>query len=139
VLSYRIELLQRRRMLSIRVSLLFECLRRKTDGTDPLNVVASYYCTVVNGKKGCCRDGKICTSGGGDDGVSSGGGDGECTNSGYVPCAGDDFCCRACSYSHSLPIHSHSREFSRCSVRIHLLPRWCQHCSVQPFLELHHH
>ena len=50
-------------------------------------MVASYYCTVVNGQKGCCKNGKICTSGGG-------GGGSECATSGYVLCPGENFCCR---------------------------------------------
>ena len=50
----------------------------------------SYYCTVVSGQKGCCPNGKICTSIGG------------CPTSGYVPCAGYDFCCRAYSHPHLL-------------------------------------
>lgn len=44
----------------------------------------SYYCDEVDGQKGCCPNGKICTSGGGG-----------CPTAGYVPCAGDDFCCPA--------------------------------------------
>jgi hypothetical protein len=73
-------------MLSSGVSHLFGCSRRKVGVTELPNVVVSYYCTVVNGQKGCCKNGKICTSGGG--------GGGGCVNSGYVPCAGDSFCCR---------------------------------------------
>lgn len=81
------------------------------------DVAASYYCTVVNGKKGCCKNGKICTSGGGDGG---------CVTSGYVECAGENFCCRMYSLPH-LPLVSptHDRGFPLCpsSCRIHLLPR----------------
>lgn len=81
------------------------------------DVAASYYCTVVNGKKGCCKNGKICTSGGGDGG---------CVTSGYVECAGENFCCRMYSHPH-LPLVSptHDRGFSLCpsSCWILLLPR----------------
>ena len=55
----------------------------------------SYYCTVVNGQKGCCRNGKICTSGGG--------GGGECETTGYVRCPGENFCCRTYHYPHFFP------------------------------------
>ena len=43
-----------------------------------------YYCTVVNGQRGCCENGKTCTS-------SS---TPECTTTGYVLCSGENFCCR---------------------------------------------
>ena len=118
VLPIRNELLQRWRMLPSWVSPPLERLRRKVHVTDPL--VTSYYCTVVNGKKGCCKNGKICTSGGG--------GGGGCVNSGYVPCAGENFCCRTYRYLCSLSIHQivHSlvrSPFPHYSGRIHLLPR----------------
>jgi len=90
----------------------------KTGVIELSDVVVSYYCTVVNGKKGCCRNGKICTSGGG--------GGGGCVTSGYVQCAGENFCCRMYSHPH-LPLvsHTHDHGFSLCpsSWWIHLLPR----------------
>ncbi|KAF9643700.1 hypothetical protein BDM02DRAFT_1366281 [Thelephora ganbajun] len=42
-----------------------------------------YYCVIVDGTKGCCRNGQICGSGGG----------GECVDPEYVRCPGEDFCC----------------------------------------------
>lgn len=48
-----------------------------------LRLVPSWHCDVVNGVKGCCRNGRDC---GTDDGV--------CTTSGYVHCEGENFCCR---------------------------------------------
>jgi len=44
-----------------------------------------WYCDVVNGVKGCCRNGRTCESDN-EDAV--------CTNDGYVPCTGGNFCCR---------------------------------------------
>lgn len=42
----------------------------------------SYYCAVVRGVKGCCRNGRNC------------GNEAVCGTSGYVPCEGESFCCR---------------------------------------------
>jgi len=47
-------------------------------------VECRYYCTAVNGQRGCCENGKICTS------TSTP----ECTTTGYVLCSGENFCCR---------------------------------------------
>jgi len=44
-----------------------------------LGPALSYHCDVVNGVKGCCRDGRSCSS---------------CTSTGYSPCPGENFCCR---------------------------------------------
>lgn len=46
---------------------------------------SSWYCDVVNGVKGCCKTGKTC----GTDNDNA-----VCTNTGYVPCTGENFCCR---------------------------------------------
>ena len=46
---------------------------------------SSWYCDVVNGVRGCCRNGKTC--GTDSDNVV-------CTTAGYVPCTGLNFCCR---------------------------------------------
>lgn len=48
-------------------------------------VYSSWYCDVVNGVKGCCKTGRTC--GTDNDNVV-------CTNTGYVPCTGENFCCR---------------------------------------------
>lgn len=61
-----------------------------------LGATASTYCAVANGESGCCPNGETCTGGGG--GGGGGGNNQECTTTGYVPCAGDDFCCRMCSH-----------------------------------------
>ena len=76
-------------------------------GSPTFVVVGSYNCAVVNGQKGCCLNGKTCTSGGG--------GNNECVNTGYLPCAGEDFCCRTYPYPRFLiwrSVHSHSHVFS---------------------------
>ena len=43
-----------------------------------------YYCTVVNGKRGCCPNGKNC----------NGDPPPKCTKPNYVLCPGENFCCR---------------------------------------------
>jgi hypothetical protein len=47
-------------------------------------VTPRYYCDVANGVPGCCRNGYTC----GDD-VNV-----VCATAGYVPCVGENFCCR---------------------------------------------
>ena len=47
-----------------------------------------YYCTVVNGKRGCCPNGKTCTC----DPPP------KCTNPNYVLCPGENFCCRGFTF-----------------------------------------
>lgn len=42
------------------------------------------YCDVVDGQRGCCDDGEVCTAGPNE----------QCEDAGYVPCASYDFCCR---------------------------------------------
>lgn len=71
--------------------------------TETMGVVVSYYCDVVDGEKGCCPNGETCTSGGG--------GNGGCVNTGYVPCPGDDFCCRMCSHPPPLALSTHNHDF----------------------------
>jgi hypothetical protein len=48
-------------------------------------VSSSWYCDVVKGVRGCCKNGKTC----GTDNDNA-----VCTNAGYVPCTGENFCCR---------------------------------------------
>lgn len=69
-------------------------LNARGGGSMRLSYVASYYCIVVNGQRGCCKNGKICTSGGGSGCVTSGI---------YVRCAGENFCCRECSCPRFFP------------------------------------
>ena len=55
----------------------------------------------MNGQKGCCPNGKICTSIGGG---------GQCANSAYVRCPNEDFCCRM--YHPPSPVASSTRSCS---------------------------
>lgn len=48
-----------------------------------LPLAPRWYCDVVNGVKGCCRNGRDCGDAGG-----------VCITQGYVPCPGETFCCR---------------------------------------------
>ena len=44
-----------------------------------------FYCSVVEGVRGCCQNGQTCTQNTAPP---------ECTNPGYVLCPGENFCCR---------------------------------------------
>jgi len=57
--------------------------------SDP--VESRYHCAVVNGKSGCCKNGYNCSN--------------PCKTPGYVPCPGDNYCCRMSRSLHTGPTH----------------------------------
>jgi hypothetical protein len=55
-----------------------------------------YYCVTVNGTPGCCPNGKTCT---GTPPPPPPPPPPQCATPGYVVCPGENFCCRASTYS----------------------------------------
>lgn len=92
-----------------------------------LGPASSYHCDVVNRVKGCCKDGRSCSS---------------CTTDGYAICPGEDLCCPKPFPLHNpcLPHLNHPLfTFSFLSSgKLRVLPRrrWFSQMSQRPHSQL---